>query len=334
MTSCKAIEGANPRRRLCTALGAAALLQAAAGVPLVRAAAGWPAKPITLLVPFPPGNATDAMIRAIAPALGKALGQSIVVDTRSGAAGTLATALMAQSKQADGYQMAIAPATIFKVPHMQKVPWHPLRDLTYIVGFSSYTFGLVVPGDAPYKTLEEFAAAARQAAQPLSVGMSGAGSSGHAATVLLAKHLGIELQSVPFTGGAQVLQALIGGHIQAMIDGGWMQPVRQNNGRALVTFSAKRLLPDVPTAREKGIDLVTQSPIGLVGPKGMDAAVVQKIQNAVREAMQSEEFRRVLQTYDMGGDYLDSAEYRQLAEQMWVSERQNLEMLGLITPGR
>jgi len=322
--------GGSTRRQIFSALALTALGITTAA----RADSGYPSKPITLFVPFPPGSVTDSMLRAMAPALGKALGQSIVVDTRSGAAGTMATALMAQSRQADGYQLAVAPATIFKVPHMQKTAWNPMRDLTYVVGFASYTFGLVVPGDTPYRSLDDFAAAARAAPQPLSIGTSGAGSSGHAATVLLAKHLGIELQSVPFTGGAQVLQAFVGGHVQGVLDGGWMQNVRQAKGRALVTFSEQRLLPDVPTARELGIDLVTQSPIGLVGPKGMDPAVVQKIQDAVRDAMRGEDFNKVLKTYDMGSNYLSSAQYRAVAEQMWVSERQNLEMLGLIEKTR
>ena len=204
------------------------------------AEAKYPSKPVTLLLPFPPGSATDSMMRAMQPVLAKTLGQTVVIENRPGAAGTMAAGLLAQSRQADGYQLAVAPSTLFKVPHLQKVPYDPLKDLTYVVGFSAYTFGLVVPGNSPWKTLDDFVAAAKAAPQPLSIATTGTGSSGHAATVLLAKAKGIKLQSVPFKGGSEVLQAFMGGHVAGMLDGGWAQGVRQGGGRALVTFTAKR----------------------------------------------------------------------------------------------
>ncbi len=315
------------RRALCAALALGAL--ACAATPALAQKA-YPNKPITLFVPFPPGSATDSMMRAMGPALAKQLGQTVVIENKPGASGTMAAAMLAQSKQADGYQLAVTPATLFKVPHLQKVPYNPMTDLTYIVAFASYTYGLVVPGDKPWKTLKDFTAAAKAANPPLSIATTGSGSSGHAATVLLAKHTDVKLQSVPFKGGSEVLQAFIGNHVQGVIDGGWAQAVRQGKGRALVTFSEKRLMPDVPTARELGIDVVTYSPIGLVGPKGMDPKLVQTIQDAVKAAMNDAGFKKALETYDLGDTYMDSAEYRKVADRLWVSERKNLEMLGLL----
>ena len=126
------------------------------------AQAAYPARPVSLLVPFPPGSATDAIARALSQQVEKAFGQQLIVENRPGAAGTLASGVVAQSKTPDGYQIAIAPATLFKVPHLQKVPYDPLKDLTYIMGFSGYTFALVVPESSPWKTYEEFAAYVKQ----------------------------------------------------------------------------------------------------------------------------------------------------------------------------
>lgn len=314
------------RRTLCAAL---ALAACAVATPAL-ADAKYPSKPITMLVPFPPGSATDSMLRALGPVMGKILGQPVIIDNKPGASGTMAAAMLAQSKQADGYQLAVAPATLFKVAHLQKVPYDPMKDLTYIVAFSAYTYGLVVQGDAPYKNLAEFVAAAKAAPQPITVATTGTGSSGHMATVALANMTGIKLESVPFKGGADGLTAFLGGHVKSSIDGNWAQVVRQGKGRALVTFSEKRLDPNVPTARELGYDVVARSPIGLVGPKGMDPKVVQTIQDAMKEAMNDANFKKALETYDLGNTYLTSAEYRKVAEFMWVDEKKNLDMLGLL----
>jgi tripartite-type tricarboxylate transporter receptor subunit TctC len=281
-------------------------------------------------VPFPPGSATDSMMRAMAPVLSKSLGQHVIVDNRPGAGGTMAAAFMAQSRQNDGYQLAVAPITLFMVPHMQKVPYDPMKDLTYVVGFAAYTYGLVVPGDSPVKTLDQFVASAKAAPQPITVANTGAGSPGHTATVLLAQKMGIKLEAIPYKGGAEMVPAFKGGHVQSVLDGGWAAAVRQAGGRALITFTDKRMAPDVPTAREAGIDLVIESPIGLVGPKGMDPKVVEKIQNAVQGAMGDANLKKAMATFDVTDNYLSSADYRKVAERLWVSERKNLEMFGLI----
>ena len=314
------------RRAFCAALSLAAL----GATTQAQANTDYPRKPITLYVPFPPGSATDSMMRAMAPALSQTLGQHVVVDNRSGAGGTLAAAFMAQSKQNDGYQLAVAPITLFMVPHMQKVPYDPMKDLTYVVGFAAYTYGLVVPSQSPWKTLDDFVAAAKAAPQPITVANSGAGSPGHAATVLLEQTMGLKLEAIPYKGGAEMVPAFKGGHVQSVLDGGWAAAVRQADGRALVTFTDKRMQADVPTARELGIDLVLESPIGLVGPKGMDPKVVKKIQNAIKAAMGDANLKKAMATFDLTDNYLSSEDYRKAAERLWVSERQNLEMLGLI----
>ncbi len=293
-------------------------------------AQGFPARSVTLMVPFPPGSATDAVARALAPQASKALGQPVVVENRPGAAGTMAASIVAQSNTPDGYTIAIAPASIFRVPHVQKVNYDPLRDLTYIMGFSAYTFSLVVSESLPVRTMAEFIAYARANPGKIQVGASGAGSTGHVVTFLLNKLAGIELTFVPFKGGSEVLQAFIGGHINAVIDGGWAQIEKQGKGRVLATFQEKRVprLPEVPTAREAGFDLVASSPIGLVGPKGMDPRVVKVLHDAFRGALTDPAYRKFLDTYDLVDAYLPADEYQKLGARLWVEEKRNFDAIG------
>lgn len=317
------------RNLLLGALAAAAVGVAPTGSAFAQS---FPTKPIVLLVPFPPGSATDAVARALAAQVTKTLGQSVIVENRPGAAGTVAPGVVAQSKNPDGYQIAIAPATLFKVPHMQKVPYEPLNDLTYIMGFSGYTFGLVVPESSPWKTFDEFIAYAKANPGQINVGTSGAASTGHAATLRLVQKTGADLNHVPFRGGTQVLQAFTGGHINAVLDGGWAQIEKQANGRVLLMFTEKRLprLPNVPTAIEVGINHVARSPIGLVGPKGMDPAVVKVIHDAFKAALTDPAYLRYLETYDLVDAYLSGEDWHKLAQQMWVEERKILEELDML----
>ena len=316
-------------KALLLSASAAAML---AAMPSVQAQAQvFPSKPVTLVIPFPPGSATDAMGRAMAVAATKALGQQVIVENRPGAAGTLAAGSLAQNSNPDGYTVAIVPASLFRVPHVQKVNYDPIKDLTYILAFSGYTFALVVPESSPWKTLGEFIQAAKASPGKISVGASGTGSSGHLATHFLSLKSGAEITFVLFKGGVEVLQAFAGGHISAVIDGGWAQIEKQGKGRVLAMFSDKRLprLPDVPTAREAGFDVVTSSPIGLVGPKGMDPKVVKVLHDAFKSTLSDPNYRKFLETFDLTDNYMSGEEYLRLASRMFVEEKKNVETLGL-----
>jgi tripartite-type tricarboxylate transporter receptor subunit TctC len=317
----------NRRAALLLAVGA---LTTALCAPVAQAQS-FPTKPVTLVVPFPPGSATDAMARQMAVSAAKALGQQVIVENRPGAAGTMAAGLLAQSNNPDGYTVAIAPASLFRVPHVQKVAYDPIKDLTYIMNFSGYTFALVVPESSPWKNPKDFIDYAKANPGKVLVGASGAGSSGHVATFFLAKQSGAEITFVPFKGGAEVLQAFVGGHINAVIDGGWAQIEKQGKGRTLMMFQEKRQprLPDVPTAREAGFDVVASSPIGLVGPKGIDPKVVAVLHDAFKSTLTDPAYKKILETYDLADAYMTGEDYFKLASKLYVDEKRNVEALGL-----
>ncbi|HMN80191.1 MAG TPA: tripartite tricarboxylate transporter substrate binding protein [Burkholderiaceae bacterium] len=321
----------DPKRRAAVRLLAAAGAASLAGLaPSVRAQS-FPARPVTLVVPFPPGSATDAAVRAMALAAARPLGQQVVVENRPGAAGTMAAGNLAQSGNPDGYTIAVAPASLFRVPHISKVAYDPLKDLTYIMSFSGYSFALVVPGNSPWKTAQEFLAYAKANPGKVTVGTTGAGSSGHVAIHYLSQKSGADLAFVPFKGGAEVLQAFVGGHITAMLDGGWAQVEKQAGGRVLLICSESRVprLPNVPTAKELGYDVVTNSPIGLVGPRGMDPKVVAVLHDAFKTSLADPAYRKALDTFDLADAYLTGDQYFALATKLFHDEKRNVEVLGL-----
>jgi len=291
----------------------------------------FPNKPVTLLVPFPPGAATDAIARALAVPLAKNLGQQVVVENRPGAAGTMAASLVAQSAATDGYTVAIAPATIFRVPHLQKVPYDTMKDLSFIMNFSGYTFSLVVAESTGIKSVQEFVAYAKANPGKISIGASGSGSTGHIATHLLGQKTGTDLTFVPFKGGSEVLSAFVGGHINSVIDGGWAQIEKQGKGRVLMTFQEKRIprLPNVPTARESGYDIVSISPIGLVGPKGMDPKAIRVWHDAMKASLADPAYRKLLELHDLEDAYMSGDDYYKLAARLWVDEKKNFDMIGM-----
>ena len=274
-------------RRHWLALAAATL--AATGMPAWAQAQNFPAKPITLIVPFPAGGSTDRHMRLLAELAGKQLGQPIIVDNKPGAGGTLAPGAMARTAKADGYTITQFPMSMLRMAHMQKTAWNPLTDFSYIIGVSGYTFGFTVRSDSPYKSFNDYIAAARKSPGAVDYGSTGAGTSPHLLMEELAENAKVQLNHVPFKGNADLQQALLGGHVSAQSDAtGWDKYVDGGQMRLLLTFGEKRTQrwPEVPTAKELGYGVVSTSPYGLAGPKGMDPAVVQKLHDAFKKAME------------------------------------------------
>src|SRR5262245_57136503 len=163
------------RQFLHLAAGAAVL----PGLPRIARALDYPTRPVTLIVPFPAGGSTDVALRALATATEKYLGQSIVVENRAGAAGTLGPANMAATAKPDGYTISQLPVTVFRQPFMSKTLFDPATDFTYVICLTGYTFGVVVRSDAPWKTFPELLAAAKANPGTITYGTPGAGTTLH-----------------------------------------------------------------------------------------------------------------------------------------------------------
>ena len=318
------------KRSAITTMLAAVLALAAAGG--AADAQNFPARPVTLIVPWPAGGTTDVGMRALANATEKHLGQSIVIENRPGGSGTLGPGQMAATAKPDGYTVAQIPITVFRFPFMQKTTFDPAADFTYIISVSGYTFGVVVKDDALWKTFPELVAAAKAEPGKINYGSPGTGTSLHIAMEQIAKQQGVKWTHVPFKGNAEAMNALLGGHIHAVADSsGWAQLVNSGRFRLLVTWGAARTKnwPNVPTLREVGIDLVSNSPFGIAGPKGMDPKVVKTLHDAFKKGLEDPSYVEAMAKLDQEQFYLSSEDYQKFALQQIEEARRFIAELGL-----
>ncbi len=314
------------RAMLGLALAAAAL--ACAGI---AAAQPFPSKPVTLICPWPPGGSTDVHLRKFAEIAQKYLGQPVVIENKPGASGTLGPSTMAATARADGYTLAQYPISLIRVAHMQKASWDPLKDFSFILGLTGYTFGVVVKSDSPFRSFQDLIEYARANPGRMSFASTGNGTSPHLLMEEVAMKTGVRFLHVPFKGNADSTQALMGGHIMAQSDAtGWGRHVDSGAFRLLVTFGEKRTRWDAPTAKELGIDVVSYSPYGIVGPKGMEAQVMRTLHDAFKKTLDDAEHLKLLQQFDQVYWYKSSEQFAQWAAETLKAERATLERVGLL----
>jgi tripartite-type tricarboxylate transporter receptor subunit TctC len=304
----------------------------AVGVCTQAAAQEFPNKPITLIVPWPAGGSTDIVMRAMAESAGKVLGQPVVVDNKAGGSGTVGPATMAATGKPDGYTIAQIPITVFRLPLMQNVSWDALKDFTYIVHLTGYTFGVTTKADSPFKTFQDVIEYAKKNPGKVTYATPGAGTSLHIGMEQIAAKAGVKFTQVPFKGGAETNAAVLGGHTMLQADStGWKGLVDAGQLRLLTIWAAQRSKnwPDVPTLKELGYPFVFDSPFGVAGPRGMDPKVVAKLHDAFRRATEDPAVVATLAKYDMVTNYKNTEEYRKFVMENIETERKVVEMLGL-----
>jgi tripartite-type tricarboxylate transporter receptor subunit TctC len=310
------------------------LLASAAALAATGPAFGqsFPTKPVTLIVPWPPGGSTDVSMRAMAEAASKHLGQQIVIDNKPGASGTLGPATMAATAKPDGYTIAQLPISVFRLPYMQKTAFDPVKDFTYIAHLTGYTFGVVVKKDSKYQTFKDLVEAARANPGKVTYATPGAGTSLHITMEQIAAKAGIKWTQVPFKGGAETSAAVLGGHVEATADStGWGPLVDAGELRLLCTWGEKRTKkwPNVPTLTELGYGIIADSPFGIGGPKGMKPDVVKKLHDAFKVAMEDKAVLATLDKFDMAPRYMDTASYQKFAMETIKEQKELIEKLGL-----
>ena len=319
------------RRHLLQTLAATTLAPAAwtAG-----AQAAWPSQTVRLMIAFPAGGPTDLTMRQLAENASKLLGQQVIIENKPGAGGTLPAQLLQQAKP-DGHTLAQIPLGVFRLPYTTRITWDPVKDISYILGVTGYAFGVVVPADGPIKTWADFVAYAKANPGKLSYGSTGALTSPHLTMEDIAQRLGISLNHIPYKGSADLMQSILGGQIMAAADStGFAPHVASGKLRVLNTWGEKRLakFPDVPTLQELGIPLVQASPYGIGGPKGMEPALVQRIHDAFKQAMEMPNHVEVLAKYDQALMYMSPAQYARFAEDTFKREKALVDKLGLAKP--
>ena len=294
-------------------------------------AQGYPERPITLLIPYTAGGPTDISSRVAAEAAARVFGKRVTVDNRPGAGGALAASTMAQNARPDGYTLAVTPITVLRLPHISNVAFNPVTDLTWIINLAGYQFGVVVRADSPWKTWQEFTAYAKANPGKVTYASPGFGTTLHITMEQIAERDGIKWTQVPFKGTADSVVALRGGHVMALTGSVPAEQIEAGLFRTLVTWGERRPArhPNAPTLKELGYGIVTNSPYGVTGPKGMDPAVVKIVHDAFKSALDDLAFLKTLDRLGHDPFYMSGDDYYKWARENYEVERRIVERMGL-----
>jgi tripartite-type tricarboxylate transporter receptor subunit TctC len=265
----------------------------AAPAALAQTSAPWPQGGSIRLVPtFPPGGLVDTITRLIAQPLSQALGQTVLVENRPGAGGVIGTDFVAKQRP-DGYTFLMTHASVFvySVATLPSVPFDPIADFTHLGMLVEATSVLLVRADSPFRTLEDFLAAARR--QPVRYGSSGIGSAPHMLGAMLTGAANLtQLDHVPYAGSAPAMRDLLGGTIESMIDPITtnVAAMQQGSLRALAVSAPQRLaaFPNLPTFAELGFPGLVQTQwVGMSAPRGLPAPIAERMIAAIPQLVQN-----------------------------------------------
>jgi tripartite-type tricarboxylate transporter receptor subunit TctC len=288
------------------------------------AAEPFPSKPIEIIVPFDPGGGMDLMARTLAPKMSEILGQPVVVINKPGAAGTVGTAVACKRKP-DGYTLVtISPSPMLFIPHIQKLEYHPLKDFTYIAGLMAQPYAIQVKTDAPWKNFQEFLDDAKKNPRKIKYSSSGVYGFGHVFMENIAKDRGITWTHVPFKGDASQIPAILGGHVMAStIAAAWVPHAKEARLRPLVFLTEKRFseFSNFPILSELGFNYYMggASLNGLAAPKDLPDEILKKLEDTIRVAAESSEFKEAAKTLSHDIYFQNSKEFTQSVEKGFSS---------------
>jgi tripartite-type tricarboxylate transporter receptor subunit TctC len=289
---------------------------AAAAVGAGAQAQGFPDRPITMIVPFPPGGIADITARPLAVSMSKVLGQQVVVENKAGAGGAVGHAYVAKAKP-DGYTIMTALSSIVVIPEADKVngraSTYQMSDFAPIALISADPTILLVPANAPWKSLKELMDDARSRPGKISYASSGIYGTIHTCFEMLAQAADVKLLHVPYKGGGPAMAALLGGEVNlgAQSPGVSNAHIRSGKVRVLGSWAAARTpaLPDVPTMKEQGFDVEFYIWAGVFAPAGLPADVRDRITVAVRQAARDPDFQKAMANVNTPIDYREGRDF-------------------------
>ena len=278
----------------------------------------WPAdKPITMIVPFPPGGVADTVARPVAEALGKELKQTVIVENRVGAGGALGMGVAARAP-ADGYTLLLSLSSISILPEADRIlerkPAFTLNQFKPIARFTADPTVLVVRADAPWKTLAEFVGEAKRKPGTFNYGSSGNYGTMHVPMEMLKASAGFHMTHIPYTGAGPAVLALLAGQVDAVATGPSTvaQHIRSGRLRALAHWGEKSLaaLPDVPSLKQSGYATTFAQWSALFVPAGVPDDIVQKLRAAARKAASDPAVVQIINRAGSPIEYLDAPDFQ------------------------
>src|SRR5947199_7896090 len=297
------------------------LLLALLALSTMGAAQDYPSKPITMVVPFPPGGVAEIVGRPLAGIMEKSLRQPIGLINRPGAAGAVGMGSVAKGP-ADGYTLLMGLSSISIFPVSERIngkqPPYELKDFAPIALVTADPTVLVVRADGPYKTVKDFVDAAKANPGKINYSSSGVYGTLHVAMEMFANSAGIKLFHIPYQGGGPAVTALLAGQVEASPQGpaAAIGQIKAGKMRALASWGSERLklLPDIPTFKELGYDAEFYIWSGVFAPAATPAPIINRLREAVKEATNSEEFRGAMEKVQTPLAYLDAPEFKKYWE--------------------
>ena len=299
------------------------------GVAVPAHAQTYPSRPVTMVVPFPPGGNTDLMARALQTELAKALGQSVIISNKGGAAGTLGILDLVKADP-DGYTMALTPNNpITAQPHLQQQPRYGMDTFRYVCLTYYAPYVLIAGPQAPFKTFAEFVKFAKAKSENLVYGHPGVAGQPHLVMLGVLKAIGADGLGVPFQGAGPMSHALLGGTIMAITESPAV--ARASNLPILAAISDERLagLSDVPTMKELGFPALGFSAGGLIVPAKTPDAAVAVLEKACATAAATSEYKAIVERLGAEPRYLPGADFRRMFEQDSIASADAIRGAGL-----
>ncbi len=307
--------------------------------PAAFAQEAYPTKPITMIVPFPPGGVADLVGRPTAAGMEKFLKQPVVVVNRPGAGGAVGMGVVAKAAP-DGYTilMGLSSISIFPVSDRlnNKTPAYEMKDFAPVALVSADPTVLVVRADSPYRSLADFVAAAKANPGKINYSSSGVYGTLHVAMEIFANAAGLKLFHVPYQGGGPAVTALLGGQVEALASGpaAAVGQIKAGKMRALAGWGENRLalMPEVPTFKELGYDAEFYIWAGVFAPAGTPDPVMRKLRDAVRAAVNDPEFKGVMDKIATPVNYLDAPEFQTFWDKDAARLKIAVEKIGKVEP--
>lgn len=282
----------------------AAAVGLASVFPMSNATAqAYPSKPITFVVPYAAGGSSDSRSRQLAQHMSQTLGVTVVVENRPGASGNIGTGQIARAKP-DGYTIGLgnfAPMAVNKALYGDALPFDPKKDIQPIALIERGPMVLAVKADATLKSAKDVVAQAKSDPDKLNYASTGAGGASHLTSELFKQRAGINMTHIPYKGGAPAMNDLIAGNVDLYLElpSLFIPQLAVDNPRvrviAVATPERMKALPDVPTFKEQGIDVVASNWFGVIAPAGLPADVLETLNGAVNKALQDPAFRQVVE---------------------------------------